>query len=152
MLIWVFAALVVFLISLVVAVVSVERDFQSETEELAEDRPDKGDADFLPKLSESIAVGHGRSVGELPAESPVELLDDTTHTHDRITQVTEAAKNEVNTQPESVAAKEEEGGVLPTRDDDEDEIIPRYLEEAEIDKEKTGSGGGSSKLMGEIEL
>lgn len=133
--VWVFAAVVVFLLSLVIAIISVEREKRMEDKE--EEVLDRGDAAFLVKKVEKVELGHGRTkavlepdekieLGQGPEreilqpQDPIGMLDDKAHTHTQITEVDDK--------------------------DDEDEVIPRYLEEEQNDREQ------SKKLAGEIDL
>nr|MBP6979970.1 hypothetical protein [Candidatus Curtissbacteria bacterium] len=81
--VWIVAAVTVFVISLIVAIVSVEREKKEEPE--TEDLPDRGDAVLLSKPIESPVLGHGQVREQITPEVDVEMLDDTKHTHTEIT-------------------------------------------------------------------
>ncbi len=132
MFIWIFAAIVVFLISLVIAVVSVEKEKSIDVTN-ENNSVDLGDGALLAKPIEKPFIGHGKVVEVLGPSESVPMLDDNEHSHQTI--VTES-DHTINTlepaQKESV--------------DTEDEIVPRYLEEEMNDREQ------SKKLAGEIDL
>lgn len=134
--VWIIAAITVFLISLIVAIVSVEREKKADAE--LEDLPDRGDATLLSKPVESPVLGHGQVREQITPQDSVEMLDDTKHTHTEIT----------SDQPvvEQMLPEIQKTQNLGKVDEDVDEIIPRYLEEEMNDKEQ------SRKLAGEIDL
>ncbi len=134
--VWIVAAVTVFVISLIVAIVSVEREKKEEPE--TEDLPDRGDAVLLSKPIESPVLGHGQVREQITPEVDVEMLDDTKHTHTEITTDQLVA--------EQVLPEIQKTDSLEKVDEDEDEIIPRYLEEEMNDREQ------SKKLAGEVDL
>lgn len=125
MFIWIFAAIVVFLLSLVIAVVSVEKEKKIEASS-DDDVREKGEGVLLSKPTEQPSIGHGEVVNVLEPAEAVEMIDDRQHSHEQITEEVPVS---------SVPALE-----------DTDEIIPRYLEEEMNDREQ------SKKLAGEIDL
>ncbi len=134
--VWIVAAVSVFVISLIVAIVSVEKEKKDEPE--TEDLPDRGDATLLSRSIESPVLGHGQVREQVAPQNNVEMLDDTKHTHNEIT-----SDKLVNEQLLPEIQKFEN---LEKADEDVDEIIPRYIEEEMNDKEQ------SRKLAGEVDL
>jgi len=132
--VWIVAAVTVFAISLIVAIVSVEREKKQEPE--TEDLPDRGDATLLSKPIESPVLGHGQVREQIESQEKVEMLDDTKHSHSNI----------IMENHSQLATGAEMANNLEKGDEDVDEIIPRYLEEEINDKEQ------SKKLVGEIDL
>lgn len=147
--IWIIAAIVVFAVSLVIAVISVEKD--KKLEALQEDVSERGDAMFLDKEEEAPKLGHGATRQEIEPGESRELLDDTQHSHATIVGSDTVGAGHVSTNQPAVhsgpaVAEGFESAAAVKSEDEEDEIIPRYLEEEMNDKEQ------SKKLAGEIDL
>jgi len=132
MFIWIFAAITVFLLSLIIAIVGVEKEKRnnSDSDEMVSE---KGEGILLskPVVLQPI-IGHGQAVNILEPAEAVELIDDKQHSHEEIIK-------EVSVGEPTFEAK-------PVISEDEDEIVPRYMEEEMNDKEQ------SKKLAGEIDL
>lgn len=143
--IWIIAAVIVFAVSLVIAVISVEKDKKLESFE--DDVAERGDAMFLEKEQEAPKLGHGEVRQEIEAGENRGLLDDTRHSH---MVIAEPDASQVNNTAEAV--RDQSGPSIANNagslveHDEEDQIIPRYLEEEMNDKEQ------SKKLAGEIDL
>lgn len=132
MFIWIFAAITVFLLSLIIAIVGVEKEKRndSDSDEMVSE---KGEGVLLSKpVVLQPVIGHGQAVSMLEPVEAVELIDDEQHSHQQI--IEEGRVGEPTFEVEPIVSE------------DEDEIIPRYLEEEMNDKEQ------SKKLAGEIDL